>query len=219
MLGENLHDASVRSQALVGRKRRRRPGPTGHLEDASEPVGLRLVGTEHAEVARVADDDVAEVATEDAHRLGVGRSGICDVHAVLPEVREDQVAHELAAVRMRVRTHSRVALGSQSRDIGRESTVVVEELLRAIALHPGLELLEMLGVLAHAGEGNLVGAPCPLDGHAVDLARSRPALGRTKNEHRPPARGRLVAARRGLNGVDRVERGVERDSEALVNRA
>ena len=76
----------------------------------------------------------------------------------------------------------------------------------------------MLGVLAHAGERNLVGAPCPLDGHAVDLAGSRPALGRTKNEHRPPAGGRLVAARRGLNGVDRVERGVERDSETLVNR-
>ena len=77
----------------------------------------------------------------------------------------------------------------------------------------------MLGVLAHSGEWNLVGAPCPLDGHTVDLTRPRPALGRTKNEHRPPPRGRLVAASRRLNGVDRVERGVERDREALVNRA
>ena len=77
----------------------------------------------------------------------------------------------------------------------------------------------MLLVVAYAGERHLVRAPGALDGHAVDLARARPALRRPQHDHRPARPGHVAAvARGGLDLLDPVERVVERRGEALVHR-
>ena len=62
--------------------------------------------------------------------------------------------------------------------------VFVEQFMRAVALHPVFELLEMFGVL-EIGDRNLMRAPGPLDRLAVDEFRSRPALGRAEDDHGP----------------------------------
>ena len=77
----------------------------------------------------------------------------------------------------------------------------------------------MLLVVAYAGERHLVRAPGVLDGHAVHLARARPALRRPQHDHRPARPGHVAAvARGGLDLRDPVERVVQRRREALVHR-
>ena len=74
----------------------------------------------------------------------------------------------------------------------------------------------------HLGERHLVRAEGPFDGDAVDHLRPGPALRRAQDDERPArlCRGLLrvaPAARRGLDGGDRVEAGVERPAEGLVD--
>src|ERR1700733_16043179 len=65
-----------------------------------------------------------------------------------------------------------------------EFTPFVEQLVRPIALHPVLELLEMFGVL-EIGERDLMRAPGPLDRLAVHELWSGPAFWRAEHNHGP----------------------------------
>ena len=69
----------------------------------------------------------------------------------------------------------------------------------------------MLRLGGKAGERHLVRAEGALDRHAVHLPRPGPALGRTQHDHRPARPlAKAVLAGVGLDGVDLVERLVER---------
>lgn len=55
-----------------------------------------------------------------------------------------------------------------------------------------------------------MGPPGPLDGHAVDLGGSRPALRRTQHDHGPAhPLGHAALAGRALHQLDAVQRPVE----------
>ncbi|HKD76958.1 MAG TPA: hypothetical protein VKB76_15740, partial [Ktedonobacterales bacterium] len=56
--------------------------------------------------------------------------------------------------------------------------VVIEQLLRMIALHPLFENAHMLGILLHLAHGDLVRTPITFRALAIDLLGAGPALGR-----------------------------------------
>ena len=138
---------------------------------------------------------------------------------VLAKVRQQQLAQQQAAVGVGVGAHPPLAPRRQLGDLGDQRPVLVEQLLRAIAAHPLLQLAQVLRVLAHLGQRQLMGAPGALDGQPVDDLRPGPALRGSQDDHRParPALG-AAGARRALDLGDLAERLLERGLEALVNR-
>ena len=129
--------------------------------------------------------DVADEVPEDPRRLADRHRGLGDIDSVVAEVRHPELTEQESAVRVRVRAHAPVALRGELAELGEKPAVLVEELLRPVALEPVLEQRDVLRVRRQVGEGNLVRAPVVLGLLPVDLARARPALRRTKDDHRP----------------------------------
>ena len=113
--------------------------------------------------AGVRAHDLGEPAPEHAGRLG--RLGPRPLHrdGEGPEVRQLEVAQDEAAVRLRVGRHPALALGRHRCELGEKCPLFVEQLLRAVAAQPVLELAQVLRVRPHLGQGHLVRAPRPLD--------------------------------------------------------
>ena len=101
MLGQHLDDAALRRQAVVGRLELRVPDAVRDAEDVAEAVRRRLVRAEDAEVLLVPHDDVLQEPAEDARRLARRRPRRVDLDRVVAEVREREVAEQLAAVCVR----------------------------------------------------------------------------------------------------------------------
>ena len=119
---------------------------------------------------------------------------------------------------MRVRAHAAVAFGCERAQLRQEPAVLVEELLRLVALHPVLEHLDVPGLLRHLGHRDLVRAPVVLGLLAVDLLRAGPALRGLHDDHRPRrALGVAVLARVLLDPLDVGDRGVHRPGHLLVD--
>ncbi len=169
-------------------------------------------------MSRVETEDVAQVAAEDARRLGILGAGNLDGHRVVLELRQAQFARQQPAVGVGVRTHAPVARREPVDDVRTRSAVVVEELADRVGPHPPLELREVLGFLAHFRERHLVRAPRALDGEAVDDLRAGPALRCSQHDHRP-TRPPALAPRTGplLYRADRDEHVIERRRELLVD--
>ena len=216
MLREDLHDAAVGRKELVDREGLGIPGLRRRLEDSVEPVRRGLVGPEDPERVRIELDDIPQIPAEHAGRLAQLHAGLVDVHRVVAEVREPEVAEDPDCVR--VRAHPAVAFGRESSKLRRQRPVLVEELLRSVALHPLLEQAQVLRVVAGRGQRHLVRAPGSFDLVAVHLVRARPSLRGPEDDHRP-ARTRPVALRAGgrLDAGDRVERGVEHRREVPMD--
>ena len=168
--------------------------------------------------SRLSRDHVAQEGAEHARRFAGRRARLLHVHGVIAEVGQRKLAKKQAAVRVRVGAHAAVAAWRQVDELGDEGAVLVEELFRAVASQPFLELADSLRVLADVRERNLMRAPRVLHGQAVDLLRSSPALRRAQDQHRPSRPARLaVLARGALDARDVVERVVERRRELLVH--
>src|SRR6185437_768841 len=91
--------------------------------------------------------------------------------------------------------------------------------MRAIALHPRFELLEMFGVF-HVRDRNLMRAPGALDRQAVDEFWARPTLWRAEDDHRPERpirRFRAGRARGGLNFIYPCQYRIQRARKNLVH--
>src|SRR5438094_3288178 len=80
-----------------------------------------------------------------------------------------------------------------------EFAVLIEELLRPVAFHPVLELLEVLG-LAELRDRHLVRTPGALDRLAVHESGSRLAFGRDNHDHGPTRALDACEARGGTPG-------------------
>ena len=88
----------------------------------------------------------------------------------------------------------RSPVGRERPELIDERTLLVELHLGLVAAQPILEHREVVGVLAHAGEGHLVGAERPLDLDAVDDIGAGPALRRAQHDRGPPGSRREAAA-------------------------
>ena len=149
-------------------RRRRLPRAVGGLEDGVQPVGCGLVRAHDPERRRVRPHDVAEERAEHARRLAGGARRRVDRHRVVGEVGQLEVLRQPAAVRVRVRAHAAVAVGGERRELAPQRAVLVEERLRVVAAHPGLEQPHVLGVVREPGQRHLVRVE-----RALDLARRR----------------------------------------------
>src|SRR5438445_8109760 len=116
-------------------------------------------------------------------------------HRVVAKVGQRQVVQQDAAVGMGIGTHPAVPGGRQRRKLRTKRSAFVEQLLRPVAAHPAIEKLEVLRLVADIGDRDLVRPECSLRREAVDLLRARPALGRAKDDHRPPWPGQVASAR------------------------
>src|SRR5580658_4248246 len=87
-----------------------------------------------------------------------------------------------------------MARRGKCRELLAELAAFVEQLVRAVALHPIFELLEMFGVL-EIGKRDLMCAPSPLDRLAVHELWSGPAFWRAEHNHGPTRA--LLCPRRG----------------------
>ena len=107
---------------------------------------------------------------------------------------------------------------SERCDVRVEAAVVAEQLLRPVGTQPLVEQRQVLGVVADAGERDLMGTLGALDGDAVDLARPGPALRCPQHDHRP-ARRTVQHALGGLpaDGRDLVQRRVHRGGHPLMD--
>ena len=191
------------------------------VEDVSEPVRRRLVRPEEPEVLRVPRDHVSEEAAEDARRLAGVVAGLGHLDGVVAEVRQDEVAQQRTAVRMRVGAHPALAFWGERGELGYQRAALVEELLGPVAPQPVLEQRECARGSRGLGHGHLVRAPGALDRHPVDLLRARSSPSGCAGSIIGHGRARPLAAvtRRGLDPRDLVERLVERGREAARARA
>ena len=196
------------------------PGAVRHLEHVLPAVGVVLVRAEQPEIARfhVQLHDVAQKNPHDPRRLGGRGAGRRNVDGVLPEIRHPQIVQQDAAVGMRIGAHAPRAGRRKRGQFRREAAVLVEELVRLVALHPALEDAHVLGLL-HVAHRHLVGAPVALDPLAVDLLRAGPAFRGAEHDHRPgrPMRD-PVTARILLDLADFAEDGLERRRHQFVHR-
>ncbi len=94
VLGQHLHDPSVRGEVIVAGQRDRVPGPVGPLEHGREPVGRCLVRAHQAEPVRVAGDDVAQERAQDPGGLAELGGGTLHRHGVAAEIRHGQIAQQ-----------------------------------------------------------------------------------------------------------------------------
>jgi hypothetical protein len=145
--------------------RRRRPA-----------VGQRLVGAEDPEVALVLVE-LDDVAQERARARPCRRPSPRPARARRPRSRGSRACAGRAAAGRRWRADWRPCaaspLGASSASSGIQRPVLVEQLLRPVALHPALELREVLGVLA--GSRAAPGA----SGTCLRPAGRRPPSGRS----------------------------------------
>src|ERR1041384_6093142 len=101
---------------------------------------------------------------------------------------------------MWVGAHPPLAFRRQLGELGAEPAVVVEKLLRLVALHPLFEDFHVRGIAVHLAHRDLVRAPVILDAFAVDLFWAGPAPGPPEHDHRPARPLDATAASRvGLN--------------------
>ena len=104
---------------------------------------------------------------------------------------------------MRIHSHTTVARRRKCRKLVAELTAFVEQFVRAVALHPIFELLDVLGIL-EVRERHLMRAPGPLHRLAVDELRPGPAFWRAEHDHGParPLHSVRRRTRRNLNLVN-----------------
>ena len=104
MLAEHLHHPAVGRQVVVAVRDRRVPGPVRRLEQRPEAVRGGLVGSEDAEVVRVARHHVAQEGPEHPRRLAARRAPAARRR---PRSRGSRASAAAAAARRRWRGGSR----------------------------------------------------------------------------------------------------------------
>ncbi len=219
-LAEDLHHSAIGREVHIVLVCLGHPRAVGHLEDGVEAIRRGLIGSNDTEVRLIAilGHHIAQEGAEHARRLRVHLSGAGDFDAVLREVGHLEVVQEQASVGVRIEAHLPVALRRQFEKLRLRPPLLVEEFLGPVALHPLLEDLKVLRLVAHLFHRDLVRAPVALDLLAVNLLRTGPALGSPQHDHRPE-RALFGAAlpRLALNGVDAVDDAIHRGGHLLVN--
>ena len=192
-----LRDRSPRTRRRAGSTRSRRARRGGTCSGLRRMTSRRNVPS-----TRVASLDVV--------------AGCSTRHRVVAEVRKPQVLQQQAAVGVRVGAHPALALRREREHVVARRAVLVEQLLGPVRAHPGLELREVLRVLARARRAAPgASATCPRP------AARRPPSARSS----PSACAARSSARRALAGPGPrwiaaiLERLVERRRHALVHRA
>ena len=192
-----IENAAGGRQELVVLCIPRVPLAVRNLEDRAKKVRECLVGTEDAEVPLflVQLRYVAKEFAQDERILSVHGTRRRHVHCVRVKVRHPQLAEQDTAVGVWIRAHPARARRREGCQFRHEAPVSVEELLGPVALHPALELADVLGVLPVHEKRHLVRSECPLYRKAIDDLRPRPPFRRPEDDHGPARPGGTLVAR------------------------
>ena len=119
---------------------------------------------------------------------------------------------------MGIRAHAALPFRSELGKLGYQLPAGVEQLLRAIALHPLLEDREVLRLAREVRKRHLMRAPRSFGLQPVHGLGAGPAFRRTQDDHWPhrPFASR-VRARVGLDAANPVDHPIERCSHRLVH--
>src|ERR1035438_7928233 len=185
VLAQPFHDAAVRTQFIVDRNNLGHRAPFRCLKDGVQAIGIRFVGTEHAEVCQVHSEDVAEEISQFARRLGQNLTGARDFKCIICEVRQREGDQLASTIYVWVSSHAPVAYRRESRELVEELSVFVEQFFDLVTLHPGFKNLEMLWIFTDRCKWNLMRAECAFNGYSVHFLRAGPSLGCGKDDHGP----------------------------------
>ena len=196
------------------------PLPVGDLEYRSQQVRERLVGAEDAEVtlSLVQLRHIAQKVSQHLRiaRLDGTRRGYAQCMVV--KVGHFEIMQQQTAVRVRIGTHSPIALRGEFGQLRDQATILIEQFLRLIAPHPVLEQRHVLGMLGIDQHRYLVRPESTFDLQPVDDLRSRPAFGRFQHDHRPSrSRGILLVACIRLDPLDLFDRGFHHGRHAFMH--
>src|SRR5664279_873047 len=119
---------------------------------------------------------------------------------------------------MRISSHAAVTRRRELRQFRNEFAILIEELLRLVASHPGFKDLEMFGIFPDRCEGHLVRTEGAFDWNSIHFLRTGPSLGCAQDDHGPD---RLflesALARLLLNGSNLGIAFVQRSSQDLMD--
>ena len=207
VLGEHLHHPAAAGELAavhVLRQELLHPHLLAHLIDRLQAVGGGFIGAKHPQGVGVGGNAIAQQLAEGVGVLGLALARHGHGHGVGLHRRQVQLAAQQAAVGVGVGAHAQPALGREGPQMGLQCALLIEQLPGAVALQPGLQLLQLGRVVAGIGQGHLVGAPEVLDLLLTHRRRAGPALGGAQHDHRPGRPGGVagVAAGPGL-GPDR----------------
>ena len=119
---------------------------------------------------------------------------------------------------MGICAHSSLPFRGQLGQVRDQLSAAIEQFLRAVALHPLFQKPQVIGFAGEFGKRHLMRAPGVLNRLSVHHARTCPAFGRAKNDHRPRGATRdslqpgLV-----LDGAYFRDHGIERPGHELVH--
>ncbi len=220
VLAEDLHHAAVVRHVVVDVDDRLDQHAVLDVEDGAQPVRVRLVRAHEAEAGAlpVAREHVAQELAEAAGRLVELGTRLRDGNRVPGEVGQVERLEHAPTVGVRVRAHAALAAGRELRERRHQPALIVEQLFGPVAAHPLLELVQVVGVVAHVRERHLVRTERALDRLAVDDLRAGPTLQRPQHDRRPPWPGaEAVGTGAVLDHTDRVEAAVERRREVTMH--
>ena len=186
MLAKHLHHAAVRTQFVVLRIDVGHIAAVGDIQHVLPTVGIVFIRAEQAKVLAF-QVELHHIAKKPAHlagRLSIGCAGAGNFHRVFAEVRHLKVAHEQAAVSVRIVAHPAVTFRGELGDFRLQPTVFTEKLFRSVAFHPGFKDADVLGLI-HVAHRHLMTSPVILTLLAIDFRRAGPALRRAEHDHRP----------------------------------
>ena len=166
----------------------------------------------------VVPNDIPDQLALFPSRFGVGHAWRGDGQCIVTVVWKVQVTQQKSAVGMWIGAHATCPAWRQISQFGHESTCGIKQFLRTIAFQPGLQKRDMRG-LTHIRHRHLMGAECTGAGFAIDLWRSRPALGRPQDDHGPTLSPlEPVGAGVMLNLTNAGNRSIQRFRHLLVHR-
>ena len=150
MLAQDFHDAAVGAEVVIDRNGFRHEATIRRFENGVQAIGVRLIGTEHAEVCRIALEDVAKNSPSFARRFGDDLARARNFERIIVKSGMSSAMSSRPPLTCGIAAHPAIAGRRKVRQFINESAILVEEFLGLVASHPGFEDLEMFGVFADA---------------------------------------------------------------------
>src|ERR1035438_7766688 len=126
VLAQPFHDAAVRTQFIVDRNNLGHRAPFRCLKDGVQSIGIRFIGTEHAEVCQIHSENVSEEISEFARRLGQNLTGAGYLKRIIREIGQREGDQFASTIHMWVASHAAISYGREGCKFIDELAIFVE---------------------------------------------------------------------------------------------
>ena len=193
VLDKDFHDTTCKREItaiLIFLKVLAHPDLLASIVDRIELVRLCLVGAEDTECLLILRYDVPQELAEQRHAARLGSTGFCSVVSISAEIWHAKLVLQRPTIGNWICAHSPLPLRRKVFQL-RQDLPILEQFLRLVAAHPLLQYLEVLRILQHIRDRDLMRPPEALKVVVIKLAWSSPALWRAEDNHRPSWSERL----------------------------